>query len=122
MQLTLEIPDAHLGEVLTFIAGLVAKTSTVPGHPELPLAGIDAADPLKVAMDDPIFDERDPIAPQVGMQFYTRDGSVARINSREGSLFYGEIKLGDKHIGGVTWKSDGRSVIFGNDLIEPTPF
>lgn len=44
MKLTIEIPDAHAGDVLTYVAALLAKsipvaesTDPAPGHPELPL-------------------------------------------------------------------------------------
>ncbi len=56
MKLTIEIPDAHTGDLLQFLASIASRTveapvDPAPGHPEIPL--IDAADPLKVAMDDP---------------------------------------------------------------------
>lgn len=58
MKLTIEIPDAHTGDLLQFLATLTARplpeplhNDPAPGHPELPLEGIDAADPLRVAMD-----------------------------------------------------------------------
>ena len=51
MKLTIEIPDAHAGAVLEYVAGLLAKTQPVeattdpaPGHPELPLMAGDPED------------------------------------------------------------------------------
>ncbi len=66
MKLTIEIPDAHTGDVLRYLAGLIPSAveqvaDPAPDHPELPLEDeadtrwcIAAADPLKVAMDDPV--------------------------------------------------------------------
>ncbi len=90
MKMTIEIPDAHTGAILEFVSALVAKslpveatTDPAPGHPELPLmtaavqmgkteslaawaetvTDIDAADPLKVAMDEPVRVEAVPGLP-----------------------------------------------------------
>jgi hypothetical protein len=98
MKLTIEIPDAHTGEVLRYLAGLIPAgvelaADPAPGHPELPLvtctteddgdlrwcvAGeLDdpaAADPLKVVMDDPIEDPRPRLIPLPGKRYRNRMG------------------------------------------------
>jgi hypothetical protein len=83
MRITLDIPTERTAEVLRFLAALMPadeepQADPAPGHPELPLAAIQAgktqavqewcdanilpaiiaaADPLKVAMDDPVEDD-----------------------------------------------------------------
>jgi hypothetical protein len=72
MKITLHIDDKHTPTIIQLLAGFLAKAEPsepqadpAPGHPELPLPGmpvsasitgltIAAADPLKVAMDDPV--------------------------------------------------------------------
>lgn len=75
MKITVEIPDAHAGDLFQFLASLSAKpmepsTDPAPGHPELPLESPavvmppmknpSGADPLLVATDDPV----EPAAPE----------------------------------------------------------
>ena len=73
MKLTIEIPDAHTGDLLQFLASIASRTveapvDPAPGHPELPLDEGDirwaAADPLKVAMDDPVEPRLRPFLPK----------------------------------------------------------
>lgn len=63
MKLTLDIPTERTAEVLRFLAALMPaseepQADPAPGHPESPVVrlAVDpaAADPFKVAMDDPV--------------------------------------------------------------------
>jgi len=141
MKLTIEIPDAHTGSVLEFVAALIAKTSTVeapadpaPGHPELSLddmidaaqakadklvAKLDAlisADPLKVAMDDPVEDTRQPIPPETGKTYLTRHGvamTIVEEYEAETDDFEGQCRSGTMY-----YRRDGRTRVnhhIGND-------
>jgi hypothetical protein len=98
MKITLNIDDGHAPVFIQLLAELIAKASPVeapadpaPGHPELPLedegdlrwclAGeldnpTTVADPLRVAMNDPVEDTRPAIVPVPGRAYRTREGNV----------------------------------------------
>lgn len=107
MQLTIDIPQEHAGTVLTFLAGLTAKT-------------IDAAPVAKIKSNN----YKPPMAPQVGMEFFMRNGKVAHIESRKVDGSYkGTIDI-DGEFCDYHWNGDGTSLtdFHDFDLVELTPF
>lgn len=148
MKLTIEIPDAHTGDVLTFVAALLAKSTAVeapadpaPGHPELPLMagdideegdirwgvvgdlkdtpeaapplknpsgpimGIDAADPIRVAAEDPVEDTRPRLIPEVGRHYRSRHGQVLSCIRADGMT--GDLECRSEH-GPFYYQADGK--------------
>jgi hypothetical protein len=81
MKLTIEIPDEHMLPVMKFVSDLMrsrleeAETLWAP-LPEIPGENIAAADPLKVAMDDPVEDNRPRLIPLPGKSYRTRHGVI----------------------------------------------
>ena len=129
MKITIEIPDAHTGSLLEFLAALSAQSSPVeavtdpaPGHPELALAGVDAADPIKVSMDDEVDRSNLPrLVPVVTGVYRARNGNIMHAVGQE--LAHNRVKTLVRNDPGLPfyYESDGRSLVVGRpewDLVE----